>query len=169
MLMVYAPKTNKTVCVLSTMHQLVKISDDHKRKPNTVTDYSRMKCGLDIMDQKVCAYTVRAGTRRWPVAVFYNLLDLAAMNPHVLYMACMGSTESRRDFLRALTGELRHRYLQEKAIRITPRPPPAPGKKTQCQVQEHCNRNHSTEQCAACANYTSRKCRKEGPWLCSNC
>ncbi|KAL7831311.1 hypothetical protein SRHO_G00308140 [Serrasalmus rhombeus] len=169
LLTVYAPKTNKTVCVLSTMHMHVKIADDRKRKPNTVTDYNRMKCAVDIMDQKVRAYTVRAGTRRWPVAVFYNLLDLAAMNAHVLYMACTGSTESRRVFLCALAEELRHRYLQEKELRKTPRPLPAPGKKTQCQVQSHCNRNHSINPCAACGKYTCRKCRKEGPWLCSNC
>ncbi|KAL7865114.1 hypothetical protein SRHO_G00103610 [Serrasalmus rhombeus] len=143
LLTVYAPKTNKTVCVLSTMHTHVKIADDRKRKPNTVTDYNRMKCAIDIMDQKVRAYTVRAGTRRWPVAVFYNLLDLAAMNAHVLYTACTGSTESRRVFLCALAEKLRHRYLQEKELRKTPRPLPAPGKKTQCQVQSHCNRNHS--------------------------
>ncbi|KAL7827109.1 hypothetical protein SRHO_G00328270 [Serrasalmus rhombeus] len=99
-----------------------------------VTDYNRMKCAVDIMDQKVRAYTVRAGTRRWPVAVFYNLLDLAAMNAHVLYTACTGSTESRRVFLCALAEELRHRYRQEKELRKTPRPLPAPGKKTQCQV-----------------------------------
>ncbi|KAL7858993.1 hypothetical protein SRHO_G00141400 [Serrasalmus rhombeus] len=29
----YAPKTNKSVCVLSTMHQHVRISNDRKRKP----------------------------------------------------------------------------------------------------------------------------------------
>ncbi|KAL7859575.1 hypothetical protein SRHO_G00147220 [Serrasalmus rhombeus] len=165
-LTVYAPKKNKTVCVLSTMHQQVKISDSRKRKPNTITDYNLMKCGVD---QKVRAYTVRAGTRRWPVAVFYNLLDLAAMNAHVLYTACTGSTESRRDFVHSLAGELRHRLLQEKAMSKMQRPLPAPGKKTQCQVQSRCNRNHSTEQCAACGKYTCRKCRKEGPWLCSKC
>ncbi|KAL7868645.1 hypothetical protein SRHO_G00100290 [Serrasalmus rhombeus] len=160
-LTVYAPKKNKTVCVLSTMHQQVKISDSRKRKPNTITDYNLVKCGVD---QKVRAYTCR-----WPVAVFYNLLDLAAMNAHVLYTACTGSTESRRDFVHSLAGELRHRLLQEKAMSKMQRPLPAPGKKTQCQVQSRCNRNHSSEQCAACGKYTCRKCRKEGPWLCSKC
>ncbi|KAL7857267.1 hypothetical protein SRHO_G00161660 [Serrasalmus rhombeus] len=95
MLTVYAPKTNKTVCVLRTMYQHVKISDDRKRKPNMVTDYNRMKCGVDIMDQKVRAYMVHAGTCQWPVVVFYNLLGLAAMNAHVLYTACTWSTESK--------------------------------------------------------------------------
>ncbi|KAL7882926.1 hypothetical protein SRHO_G00005840 [Serrasalmus rhombeus] len=58
---------------------------------------------------------------------------------------------------------------EEKELRKTPRPLPAPGKKTQCQVLSHCNRNHSINPCAACGKYTCRKCRKEGPWLCSNC
>ncbi|KAL7851891.1 hypothetical protein SRHO_G00176760 [Serrasalmus rhombeus] len=69
----------------------------------------------------------------------------------------------------AKTPSLRHRLLQEKAMSKMQRPLPAPGKKTQCQVQSRCNRNHSTEQCAACGKYTCRKCRKEGPWLCSKC
>ncbi|XP_076879346.1 uncharacterized protein LOC143527877 isoform X1 [Brachyhypopomus gauderio] len=147
LLMVYAPKANKAVCVLSTMHMHVRIADNRKKKPNTMTDYKRMKCAVDIMDQKVHAYTVRAGTRRWPVAVFYNLLDLAAMNAHVLYTACTGSTESRSIFLCALAGDLRHHYLQEKELKKTPRSSPSPGKKTQCQVQSHCNRNHSINMC----------------------
>ncbi|XP_076866565.1 uncharacterized protein LOC143517698 [Brachyhypopomus gauderio] len=165
----YAPKKNKAVCILSTMHKQVTISEGRKRKPNTITDYNSMKCGVDIMDQKVRGYTVRAGTRRWPVAVFYNMLDLAAMNAHVLYTTCTRSTESRRDFLHALAEELRRRFLQEKTMAKKQRPPPAPGKTTQCQVQIHCNRNHSSERCAVCAKYTCRKCRKDGPWICSNC
>ncbi|XP_076846734.1 uncharacterized protein LOC143491529 [Brachyhypopomus gauderio] len=152
LLTVYAPKANKVVCVLSTMHMHVRIADDRKKRPNTVTDYNRMKCAVDIMDQKVCSYTVRAGTRRWPIAVFYNILDLAAMNAHVLYTACTGSTGSRRVFLYALAGELRHRHLQEKELKKTPRPSPSPGKTTTCQVQSHCNRNHSINVCVECGN-----------------
>ncbi|XP_076864502.1 uncharacterized protein LOC143516652 [Brachyhypopomus gauderio] len=169
LLTVYASKPNKTVCVLSTMHTHVEIADDRKKKPNTVTDYNRTKCAVDIMDQKARAYTVRAGTRRWPVAVFYNILDLAAMNAHVLYTACTGSTESRRVFMCTLAEELRLRFLQKKELKRTPRPSPAPGKKTTCQVQTNCNRNHSITPCAACGKYTCRKCRAECPWLCGNC
>ncbi|XP_076851882.1 uncharacterized protein LOC143504257 [Brachyhypopomus gauderio] len=141
------------------MHTHVEIADDRKRKPNTVTDYNRTKCAVDIMDQKARAYTVRAGTRRWPVAVFYNILDLAAMNAHVLYTACTGSTESRRVFMCALAEELCLRFLQKKELKRTPRPSPAPGKKTTCQVQTNCNQNHSITPCAACGKYTCRKCR----------
>ncbi|XP_019731207.1 LOW QUALITY PROTEIN: piggyBac transposable element-derived protein 4-like [Hippocampus comes] len=95
LLTVYASKKKKKVCLLSTMHQKVEIVDARKQKPNTVDDYNNLKCGVDIMDHKLRNYSVRAGTRRWPMALFYNLLDMAATNVHVLYTACTGSKESR--------------------------------------------------------------------------
>uniref|UniRef100_A0AAR2K205 PiggyBac transposable element-derived protein domain-containing protein n=1 Tax=Pygocentrus nattereri TaxID=42514 RepID=A0AAR2K205_PYGNA len=83
-LTVYAPKRRKTVCILSSMHSMVETGDTQKKKPNTVTDYNSLQCGVDVMDQMVRKYTVRSGTRRWPVAVFYNLIDISALNAHVL-------------------------------------------------------------------------------------
>ncbi|KAL6487603.1 hypothetical protein MHYP_G00042290 [Metynnis hypsauchen] len=67
---VYAPKRKKAVYVLSSMHSVVETEDTTKRKPNTVTQYNKTKCGVDVMDQMVREYSMRAGTRRWPVAVF---------------------------------------------------------------------------------------------------
>ena len=39
--------------------------------------YNKTKSGVDITDQMARQYTVKAGARRWPMAVFYNILDLA--------------------------------------------------------------------------------------------
>ncbi|XP_072562559.1 uncharacterized protein [Paramormyrops kingsleyae] len=61
-------------------------------------------------------YSVRAATRRWPVAVFYNMLDLAAVNAYVLYKACTGWKGKRRLFLSLLAKELRCRFMQQKAM-----------------------------------------------------
>ncbi|KAM9461429.1 piggyBac transposable element-derived protein 4-like [Clarias gariepinus] len=140
-LTVYAPKRRKTVCILSTMHNIVEIGDNRKRKPNTVTDYNTMKCGVDIMDRKVGQYTVRAGTRRWPVAVFYNLIDMAAMNAHVLYQACTGVKERRVDFLAQLATELAEQFMQERMVdkeQLLRQQPatPHPGKRAKCQLPE---------------------------------
>ncbi|XP_062865170.1 piggyBac transposable element-derived protein 4-like [Trichomycterus rosablanca] len=168
-LTVYVPRKNKLVCVLSTMHQHVLVGDERKRKPNTITDYNSMKCGVDIMDQMARVYTVRAATRRWPVAVFYNMLDLAAMNAYVLYKACTRSTESRRDFIHGLALELRQRFMLGKAMTQKQHPSPVPGKTTQCQVQTLCTRNRSTKQCGVCNKYTCRKCRTEKNWVCNKC
>ena len=65
------------------MHQKVEIVDTQKQKPNTVVDYNHFKCGADIMDQKRRNYSLHAGTPRWPMAVFYNLLDMFVTRMYV--------------------------------------------------------------------------------------
>ncbi|XP_036067671.1 piggyBac transposable element-derived protein 4-like [Oryzias melastigma] len=175
LLTIYAAKKKKNVCLLSTLHTKVEVEADLRQKPNVVTDYNYLKCGVDVLDQKLRAYTVRTGTRRWPVAVFYNILDIAASNAHVLYKACTGSKESRRKFQHKLAIELRNRHMQEvaqekerkEALREMRRV--SEGKTTTCQVQQSCKRNRSTEKCAICHKYTCRKCRKGSPFVCKNC
>ncbi|XP_047224113.1 uncharacterized protein LOC124869915 [Girardinichthys multiradiatus] len=173
LLTVYTTK-KKSVCLLSTIHQKVEIVDTRKQKPNAVVDYNHFKCCSDIMEQKLRNYSVRAGTRRWPMAVFYNLLDLAAANAHILYTACTGSKESRQLFMLELAEELQNCLLQEKAegeerkqqcreMRVSQK------KKTQCQVRILCNNNRSTKVCVHCRKYTCAKCRKDSPWECGNC
>lgn len=175
LLTVYAPKKKKSVCLLSTMHKKVELEGDLRRKPNVITDYNHLKCGVDVLDQKLRAYTVRTGTQRWPIAVFYNILDIAASNAHVLYEKCTGSNESRRTFQYQLADELRRRHMQaieqekEKKQALREMKRVSEGKTTTCQVRQSCNRNRSTEQCAICHKYTCRKCRKDSPFVCKNC
>lgn len=38
------------------------------------------------------ARSVKGGSQCWPMAVFYNVLDLAAINAYVLYKECMWDT-----------------------------------------------------------------------------
>ena len=59
-------------------------------------------------------YLVKAGTRQWPVAVFYNILDLTRINSFVLYKEKTGDSISRRDFIFKLVTELREDYLAER-------------------------------------------------------
>ena len=173
-LTVYAPKRKKTVYILSSMHSEVQTENTTKRKPNTVTLYNSTKCGVDVMDQMVREYTVRNGTRRWPVAVFYNMIDMAALNAHVLYQACTGRQERRVDFLVELARELANSYVGEKKARkeklLRQQPStPSPGKRAMCQVKHQCKNNHATVRCVHCYKYTCGKCRREIPWQCQVC
>ncbi|KAI5099947.1 dual specificity protein phosphatase 26 isoform X1 [Silurus meridionalis] len=181
-LTIYSPKKNKTVCVLSSMHQDVTIGDSRKRKPNMITDYNHMKCGVDVLDQMARMYSVRAATRRWPVAFFYNMLDLAAVNAYILYKACTGWTGKRRLFLSLLAKELRCRFMKHKeklaqrqaakaaaAAAAAAAAVPGTVQTTQCQVQESCNRNRSRFTCATCQKYTCAKCRDDRHWVCKRC
>ena len=67
------------------MHATVDTGDDRKSKPETVKFYNFTKFGVDVLDQMARKYTVNAASRWWPVQFFYNILDLAAINAHILY------------------------------------------------------------------------------------
>ncbi|XP_023816101.1 uncharacterized protein LOC111948254 [Oryzias latipes] len=173
-LTVYAPKRKKTVYILSSMHSVVQTENSTKRKPNTVALYNTTKCGVDVIDQMMQEYTVRRGTRRWPVAVFYNMIDMAALNAHVLYQACTGRQERGVDFLAKLARELANSHVdakkaqKEELLRQQP-PTPGPGKRATCQVRHKCKNNHATVRCVDCYRYTCGKCRREIPWQCQDC
>ncbi|XP_057696036.1 piggyBac transposable element-derived protein 4-like [Corythoichthys intestinalis] len=173
-LTVYAAKRKKPVYILSTMHDVVETNKTGKMKPNTLLDYNKTKCGVDAMDQIVRSYTVRAGTRRWPVAVFYNMLDIAALNAQVLHQACTGVNERRVDFLVELASELADSHLVEQSANVKNRPrerpaTPEPGKRVKCQVKSRCNSNNTTMRCVDCSRFTCGKCRKELVCKCNDC
>ena len=73
------------------MHSIVDIGDDQKFKHETVNFYNSTKFGVDVVDQMARKYTVNAAFRRWPVQFFYNILDLAAINAHILYKLVTGA------------------------------------------------------------------------------
>ena len=51
----------------------------------TVEFYNKPKCGVDVVDEIARQYSVKAGSCWRPVAVFYNILDLAGINAFVCY------------------------------------------------------------------------------------
>ena len=58
--------------------------------------------------------TVKAGTQRWLVAVFYNILNFACINSYVLYKKKTGDAISRTNFMFQLATELREAHVQGK-------------------------------------------------------
>ena len=141
-----------------------------KKKPETVTFYNKTKCGVDIADQMARQYTVKAGTRRWPVAVFYNILDLACINAYVLYKKKTGDAISRRNFMFQLATELREAHVQGKtAPRAAVLSPffcnfyqnsmvDGSRKRKQCQVGVNCEQNKSAKFCCRCCRSVCGKC-----------
>ena len=105
-LTIYKSKPNKKVLVLSSKHKSVKIEKDGKRLPKTVTFHNNTKFGVDVTDQMARKYTVKAGSRRWPLQVFYNILDLDGINAWILYKETTGENISKQDFLFQLYEEL---------------------------------------------------------------
>ena len=40
--------------------------------------YKETKAGVDTLDQVVRFYTTKRRSKRWPVVIFYNIMDIAA-------------------------------------------------------------------------------------------
>ena len=48
-------------------------------------DYNKNKAGVDTMDQMLGTYTCKRGTKRWPLAMFYYIVDVAALASFIAY------------------------------------------------------------------------------------
>jgi hypothetical protein len=105
-LTMYKCKRSKCVALLSSTHREYSIGIGRKKKPNTIEFYNKNKCGVDNADQMLRLYTTRRGCRRWPVCVFYNILDMALLNSWIIYKAVNKSNISRSDFQLELSKEL---------------------------------------------------------------
>ncbi|XP_062304721.1 piggyBac transposable element-derived protein 4-like [Osmerus eperlanus] len=171
-LTVYQAKPKTNVCILSTMHQTVLTDDGAKKLPNTLSHYKSTKAGVNVMDQMARQYSVRGGSHRWPVAVFYNILDLAAINAHILYTQSMNVRISRRKFILRLVKELcapqKWSKAEEARRRLLPESPFQPVKRRRCQVNK-CSGNKTFEICQGCKRLVCGKCTKNAPKLCLEC
>ena len=56
------------------------VSTDGKKKPKVTLFYNETKGGVDTIDQMIGTNTCRMATRRWSVAVFLMMPDVAALN-----------------------------------------------------------------------------------------
>lgn len=75
----HATKKNKGVILLSTTHDFGRI-DEETQKPEIIMDYNRTKGGVDTVDKLSATFSVARVTRRWPMAVFYAILNIAGTN-----------------------------------------------------------------------------------------
>jgi hypothetical protein len=82
----YAPRKNKTVVLLSTMHSKPDTYDEVEEcKPYMILDYNMTKGAVDSFDQKTKYYTCAHKSRRWPMRLFYFLIDATCLNAFVIW------------------------------------------------------------------------------------
>lgn len=158
-------KPMKTISVLSTLHLSVGTSTRRKKTPESLTFYNSTKVGVNVLDRHARMYRVNGGSQRWPMAVFYNVLDLAAINAYVLYKESMWDTMryTRREFILNLASALRANYVMLKGtIKSDPDPRPANElvKIKSCQGASTKCKNRTLEICSECRRYVCGKCAK---------
>uniref|UniRef100_A0A1A7XFA5 PiggyBac transposable element-derived protein domain-containing protein n=1 Tax=Iconisemion striatum TaxID=60296 RepID=A0A1A7XFA5_9TELE len=170
-LTIYQRKERKNVCILSTLHKSVEICEGPKKKPSTVQYYNKTRQGVDILDKMLQQFSSRAGTRRWPVAVFYNILDIAALNAWVLYRSCIDSRINRRAFILELCQELRVEHVLCSSNPITSSLPTVllTEKRRSCTVRRKCAKNKTSKICVKCLRPVCGQCTVRAYSVCMNC
>jgi len=111
----YVPKKNKSVVLLSSLHHDSAICSD-SGKPEVIEFYNKTKCAVDMLDQICARYTVQRATRRWTMAMFYGMINIAAINSLVIYAHNMRKDKpenkiKRKDFLLRIAHDLMTPFL----------------------------------------------------------
>ena len=120
----YQCKKSKSVNILSSLHRNVAIPSENnpKKKLETVLFYNETKVAVDVLDQMSRCYSVKVGSRRWPIHVFYNVIDMALINSWIIYKHVCNSSIRRRIFIQRvseeLTGALQTKGYKLKAMQL---------------------------------------------------
>ena len=110
-------------------------------------------------------YSTKAASRRWPLAAFFNLVNITALDTYIICANISISTCSRRDFLIKLGESLcsaeRSRrqkaphILRLKRIRQGEDEDLPSSKRTKCRM---CQSNKTKVECANCLLFVCGKC-----------
>jgi len=122
------------------MHRGCAVMSNTKTKPASIEFYNRNKCGVDLLDSM--ARMQKSPMRRWPMAVWCNILDLASVNAWILFSKETGRKISRWDFIHTLALDLINPEIERR--RQVECPSAGPG----CNVSR--KRHKTMETCRKC-------------------
>ncbi|KAK3892600.1 hypothetical protein Pcinc_003576 [Petrolisthes cinctipes] len=125
----YAPrsatkKPKKLVHVLTTMDNTASIGMNGK--PEAILLYNVSKGGVDTFDQMAATYSCNRKTRRWPLCIFYGLLNAGGINAWIILSHNLENMRKpsmkRRNFLTELAVSLVKPWAKQRLSLHIPRP-----------------------------------------------
>lgn len=173
-LTIYKSKPKKKVLLLSSKHKFVKIEKTNKCLPESIAYYNSTKFGVDMTDQMVRKYSTKSKSRRWPVQVFFNILDLAALNAWILYKETTGENISRQEFLFQLAEELATKYSDLQEYESESMGTTSEGCTTSSKIRKtcqigYCKKNKTVNICIKCTKYVCGTCSRKKQTICKKC
>lgn len=112
-------KCNKNTVLLSTMHHDTSV-DEESGKPEIILSYNKTKGGVDAMDQMAHSFTVKRKTKRWPLVIFFDMVDLAGIAGRVVWSQAFPTNrfahrDNRQLFLIQVAKELVFEQVKRRA------------------------------------------------------
>lgn len=168
----YVPKKGKVVTLLSSMHvgknaDSIDVSTGDKRKPDIITFYNKTKGGVDKVDEMKQSYSVSRKSARWPLTIFFSLLNIAGINSQIVFQNNTKSNLKRREYLKNLSKAL---VLDFVKIRFTTSHIPQIIKLRMSEIfnlgtTENITTDTHPGRCFRCSSKKNRKTKT----VCSNC
>nr|CAI5836574.1 unnamed protein product [Callosobruchus analis] len=110
----HTPRKNKVVMLLSTMHTNDEV-DQSSGKSEGNLFYNATKGGVDVFHQLCHSKSAARRSKRWPLRVFYGMLDGGVVNAYVIYEANNVSARKtpRKKFLLQLANDLAKEHMKK--------------------------------------------------------
>lgn len=67
--------------------------------------------GVDTVDKMISCYSCQRKTNRWPMTVFFNIIDISALNAYIIFKEMNRNWHMRRNFLHELGVSLAKPYM----------------------------------------------------------
>ncbi|XP_060754181.1 uncharacterized protein LOC132864778 [Neoarius graeffei] len=156
----YCPKKGKNVVLMSTLHRDVEISSGEDQKPTIICDYNATKGGVDNLDKVTDAYSTKRMTARWPLVIFYNIIDVSAYNAFVIWSEICpewnaGKLFKRRMFLEELGKALVVPHIEQR--KSMPRTPTAAA--TVREIQDSASTSTPVREVSAGSKRKRKRCQ----------
>lgn len=174
----YVPKPGKAVLAISTLHHDATIDVQMKNKPEVILHYNGTKSGVDNMDHLATMHTTRRKINRWPMVLFFNILDIAGIAAFILWLGnnpewqFSQGTRRRRIFLTELGYDMVTPHMKQRAMTRTIQAPIRAAMKN-CGVEVQPRQSHPTskrskakrQRCSLCQRGNDKKTARE----CASC
>lgn len=86
-------------------------------KPEIIEYYNSTKGGIDALDEKCTIYSTNRRSRRWPLTLFYAMMNISMVNAFVIHSSLPENCEqSRFDFTKSLAWQLIEPHLKRRLI-----------------------------------------------------
>ena len=105
----YVPKKEKEVMLLSSIHMSGEVSETLSAKPKIMNYCNKTKGGVDTIDKMLSEYIVKRRTLRWPLAFFYNMIEVTGLACYIIYREHnprFKAIDQQRKFLKELANML---------------------------------------------------------------
>ncbi|XP_046610737.1 uncharacterized protein LOC124300564 isoform X1 [Neodiprion virginianus] len=147
----YCPGSKKVLILLSSFHKtgLVNVLTG---SPEILDFYTRTKEAAYKFDQMCETYNTVRHTSRWPLRIFFGMLDYAGVNSLVLYNLQANMIRSRINFIKELTYALIQPQLQARTESLVQQPALPLTFQNIRKVQPQRRKTHKQARCAFCTD-----------------